>query len=148
MSSQDWQQSSSNGSSPTGVPSYGQGGASSTTAVSATVTVTGSAPHANSTGSAPGSSGNGSPGNWGAPHYVIYSDYWLHSMPDVSLLTEFNRFILAFWMSDRGAVDNAQMWEWLDATTRQQVSSTFQLLQATRLIVYRSSTRTIMPVSP
>lgn len=118
----DWQQSASNGSFPTGTPGSGYGGANSTVVDSTTVTVTGSAPPAISSGSTPGSSGNGSPGHWGAPHYVVYSDYWLHTMPDVSVLTEFNRFILAFWMSDRGAVDNAQMWEWMDAATRQQVS--------------------------
>jgi hypothetical protein len=43
-------------------------------------------------------------------------------MPDVSLLAHFNRFILAFWMSERGAVDNAQMWEWMDDGSRQKVS--------------------------
>nr|XP_019043356.1 hypothetical protein I302_07931 [Kwoniella bestiolae CBS 10118]OCF22286.1 hypothetical protein I302_07931 [Kwoniella bestiolae CBS 10118] len=56
-----------------------------------------------------------------APHYVIYSDYWLFEMPSVDVLSNFNRFILAFWMTDRGAVDNAQFWEQLDSTTRQQV---------------------------
>lgn len=42
-------------------------------------------------------------------------------MPDPSLLVDFNRFILAFWMSERGAVDNAQMWEWMDAGDREKV---------------------------
>jgi chitinase len=43
-------------------------------------------------------------------------------MPEASQLTDFNRFILAFWMSERGAVDNAQMWEWMSASDRQEVS--------------------------
>jgi hypothetical protein len=43
-------------------------------------------------------------------------------MPAAALLTDFNRFILAFWMSERGAVDNAQMWEWMSAGDRQKVS--------------------------
>lgn len=30
---------------------------------------------------------------------------WLFSMPDVSTLKAFNRFVLAFWMSDQGPVD-------------------------------------------
>lgn len=124
----DWQ-STSNGSFPT-TPSSGYGGANSTVVVSATVTVTGLAPPVNTTRTVPDSSGNGSPGHWGAPHYVVYSDYWLHTMPDVSDLTDFNRFILAFWMSDRGAVDNAQMWEWTDTATRQKASVTFRLFTA------------------
>lgn len=67
--------------------------------------------------------GSGSTVSSHAPHHVIYSDYWLQSMPDVSLLVDFNRFILAFWMSERGAVDNAQMWEWMDPASRQKVCS-------------------------
>jgi hypothetical protein len=69
-----------------------------------------------------GGGGSGSTGNWNAPHHVVYSDYWLHTMPEASQLTDFNRFILAFWMSERGAVDNAQMWEWMSASDRQEVS--------------------------
>jgi chitinase len=42
-------------------------------------------------------------------------------MPSVSDLAAYNRFILAFWMSDTGAVDDAQAWEQFDADTRQQV---------------------------
>lgn len=59
--------------------------------------------------------------SFSAPHWVIYSDYWLFTMPDVTLLTSYNRFILAFWMSDRGAVDNAQLWESFNEAYRQQV---------------------------
>ncbi|KAI9632985.1 glycoside hydrolase superfamily [Dioszegia hungarica] len=58
---------------------------------------------------------------YSAPHYVIYSDYWLFSMPDVSTLKAFNRFVLAFWMSDQGPVDNAQMWVWMPQADRRRV---------------------------
>ena len=89
--------------------------------------------------------GTGSTVNWNAPHHVVYSDYWLQSMPDVSLLVDFNRFILAFWMSERGAVDNAQMWEWMDPTARQKVCP----LCGWRIeLITRSSTRTMRLVSP
>jgi hypothetical protein len=46
---------------------------------------------------------------------------WLSSMPAASDLSSYNRFILAFWMAQRGAVDNAQAWEQFDADYRQQV---------------------------
>ncbi len=36
---------------------------------------------------------------------VIYADEWLNTMPSVSDLEGYNRFILAFWMSTSGAVD-------------------------------------------
>jgi hypothetical protein len=64
-------------------------------------------------------------------------------MPDVSLLVDFNRFILAFWMSERGAVDNAQMWEWMDADSRQKVSLAVRawifiiLISGPRLVPFR-----------
>ena len=41
-------------------------------------------------------------------------------MPSVSQIGQYNRFILAFWMSDQGAVDDAEAWEQFDAGTRQQ----------------------------
>lgn len=52
----------------------------------------------------------------------MYSYYQLDGMPDVSLLSQFNRFIFAFWMSERGAVDGAQQWASYDPATRQSVS--------------------------
>lgn len=42
-------------------------------------------------------------------------------MPSVSDLRDFNRFILAFWMSNSGPVDNAQAWAWFSADYRKQV---------------------------
>lgn len=42
-------------------------------------------------------------------------------MPAASDLASYNRFILAFWMAQQGAVDNAQAWEQFDADYRQQV---------------------------
>ena len=39
-------------------------------------------------------------------------------MPAASDLADYNRFILAFWMTGSGAVDNAQFWETLDESTR------------------------------
>jgi hypothetical protein len=102
---QDWESASASASASTG-PGVGQNSSTTSTSKSSAPVPTG---------------GGGSSGNWHAPHYVIYSDYWLHQMPDASDLTNFNRFILAFWMSERGAVDNAQMWEWMDAGSRQKV---------------------------
>jgi hypothetical protein len=66
-------------------------------------------------------------------------------MPDASLLVNFNRFILAFWMAERGAVDNAQMWEWMDAGERQKVG----LYRGSELKAdIRCSTRIMLPVLP
>lgn len=58
---------------------------------------------------------------WPAPHYVIYADSWLGTMPDVSELGYFNRFILAFWEATAGAVDNVQAWTSWDESYRSQV---------------------------
>jgi chitinase len=57
-----------------------------------------------------------------APHYVIYADNWLDSMPTVAQIGSYNRFILSFWMSQgRGAVDDADAWTGFSASTRKQV---------------------------
>lgn len=58
---------------------------------------------------------------WSAPHYVIYADNWLSTMPDVSELGSFNRFILAFWEASAGAVDDVQAWASWDVSYRNQV---------------------------
>ncbi|OCF46041.1 hypothetical protein I317_00129 [Kwoniella heveanensis CBS 569] len=85
-------------------------------------TLTGSAAVSTSTSKTSGNETTSSPlGSYSAPHYVVYADNWLYNMPSVSDLSSYNRFILAFWMSNQGAVDNAQFWEWLDASTRAQV---------------------------
>ncbi len=42
-------------------------------------------------------------------------------MPSVEDLKSFNRFILAFWLSDLGPYDNAQMWVWMSAADRRAV---------------------------
>lgn len=60
-------------------------------------------------------------GGWSAPHYVIYADRWLSAMPDVSELSSFNRFILAFWESNGGAVDDVQAWSSWDEGYRRQI---------------------------
>lgn len=88
---------------------------------SASVSATGSVSVSASAASPSKSSSSGSATSWSAPHYVIYSDNWMDTMPDASLLSSYNRFILAFWMSDRGAVDNAQMWEQFTDAYRQQI---------------------------
>ena len=67
------------------------------------------------------SNGGGSVGNWKAPHMVIYADDWLDTMPSASDIGNYNRFILAFWMSNQGAVDDAQAWEQFSQSYRQQV---------------------------
>lgn len=42
-------------------------------------------------------------------------------MPPVSSLSSYNRFILAFWMSDVGPVDDAIAWAGFSASYRQQI---------------------------
>ncbi|WWD04317.1 hypothetical protein V865_002386 [Kwoniella europaea PYCC6329] len=95
---------------------WGQSGKSSATASASTsASSSKSGTSSNHTTSSPSGSYSS------APHYVIYADNWLTEMPSVDVLSNFNRFILAFWMTDSGAVDNAQFWEQLDSDTRQQV---------------------------
>lgn len=82
--------------------------------------------HASKTSSAAdavstGGGGNTPSGTYFAPHYVIYADEWLSQMPSASDISSYNRFILAFWMSNSGEVDNAQAWAQFDASYRQQV---------------------------
>lgn len=60
-----------------------------------------------------------------APHYVIYSDAWLTSMPSLSEVSGYNRFILAFWLSDIGPADNALFWSSLTSTERLAVKSEY-----------------------
>ncbi|WVO13809.1 hypothetical protein L204_101432 [Cryptococcus depauperatus] len=74
----------------------------------------------NSTGSASGKSSSPS-GDWTAPHYVVYSNRYLEKMPSVSDLGSYNRFVLAFWQVDGGAVDNVQTWASWEESYRQQV---------------------------
>lgn len=71
-----------------------------------------------------------------APHWVIYADSkstsqscnqrslcadWITAMPSLTDMTHYNRFILAFWMSNAGAVDNAQAWAWFTPAYRAQI---------------------------
>ncbi|KAK8849537.1 hypothetical protein IAR55_004871 [Kwoniella newhampshirensis] len=81
--------------------------------VSSTLSATSSAPSVSAT-SIP-------PSGFSAPHYVIYADEWLTEMPSVSDLVSYNRFILAFWMTTAGAVDDAQAWAQWDPAYRAQV---------------------------
>ncbi|WWC65693.1 uncharacterized protein I303_108314 [Kwoniella dejecticola CBS 10117] len=87
---------------------HGKGSASASASASA------------STGTGGKTTGSPSGSFSSAPHYVIYSDMWLTEMPSVDVLSNFNRLILAFWMTNQGAVDNAQFWEQLDSNTRQK----------------------------
>lgn len=64
-------------------------------------------------------------GEWCAPHHVIYADRWLGTMPDVSVLGDFNRFILAFWEAGTGAVDNVQAWASWDKSYRDRVTEAY-----------------------
>jgi hypothetical protein len=61
------------------------------------------------------------PPDLGNAHYVIYSDAWLTEMPHTSAVQGFNKFILAFWLSDRGAADNAAFWEKLSQDEQLEV---------------------------
>ncbi|CAD6569884.1 MAG: hypothetical protein TREMPRED_005496 [Tremellales sp. Tagirdzhanova-0007] len=69
----------------------------------------------------PSATSSGSSGSFVAPHYVIYADNWLDSMIPAETVGSFNRFILAFWMSSEGPVDDAQAWQQFSASTRQSV---------------------------
>lgn len=75
-------------------------------------------------------------GTFTAPHYVVYADSelhptdhsfmlissdWLFSMPSAKTIGSYNRFVLAFWMTNRGPVDDAQAWAWFSASTRKSV---------------------------
>ena len=42
-------------------------------------------------------------------------------MPHTSAVQGFNKFILAFWLSDRGAADNAAFWEKLTQVEQLEV---------------------------
>lgn len=68
-----------------------------------------------------------STGSLAAPHYVVYSDSWLVDMPHTSAVEGYNRFILAFWLSDTGAADNAALWESL---TQDQQTTVLQAYKA------------------
>lgn len=46
-------------------------------------------------------------------------------MPDVSVLGDFNRFILAFWEAGTGAVDNVQAWASWDKSYRDRVMEAY-----------------------
>jgi hypothetical protein len=77
--------------------------------------------------STPTAGGNHAPPSqkWTAPHYVIYSDDPFPdkvSLPAASAISNYNRFILAFWMAiDMGAHDNAKVWEMQTDAYRQKV---------------------------
>lgn len=46
-------------------------------------------------------------------------------MPPLSEIEGFNRFLLAFWLSDRGAFDNALFWSSLTSTERQAIKTEY-----------------------
>lgn len=131
-STQDWWSPSSTGASqpslspsPSGIVEDGTGASASASAStrdaksksrhSASATAASSSKAAQATSVTPPS------GSFSAPHYVIYADNWLSKMPSAAELGSYNRFILAFWMVQPGAVDNAQAWEQFDADYRAQV---------------------------
>ncbi|ODO00677.1 hypothetical protein L198_03002 [Cryptococcus wingfieldii CBS 7118] len=76
---------------------------------------------ASSSASSNTSSNNTSSTTWSAPHYVIYADEYLSEMPSASELSSYNRFILAFWQYDGGAVDDVQTWADFDESYRNEV---------------------------
>jgi hypothetical protein len=77
-----------------------------------------------------------------APHYVIYSDAWLTSMPSLAEIQGYNRFLLAFWLSDRGAVDNALFWNSLTSTERQAVKAEYNAAGVALMVSAFGSTGT------
>lgn len=46
-------------------------------------------------------------------------------MPSLSEIQGYNRFLLAFWLSDRGAVDNALFWSSLTSAERQAIKTEY-----------------------
>jgi chitinase len=110
-STQDWYgQSASATASGSAAQSTGGSAASSSASQTSTSAV-----------STQTSGGNAPSGQYSAPHYVIYADKYLSQLPSASDLSNYNRFILAFWMTESGPVDNAQAWESFDASYRQQI---------------------------
>jgi len=83
---------------------------------------------------------SGSGGSASAPHWVIYSDAWLTAMPSVSDLQGYNRFILAFWMSNSGAVDNAQFWTGLGSAKQQETLAAYNAAGITLMVSAFGST--------
>ncbi|RXK36071.1 hypothetical protein M231_06665 [Tremella mesenterica] len=59
--------------------------------------------------------------NFDGPRFVVYADNWLNTMPDVSALNGYNTFVLAFWLSDRGASDDAEAWEQFEEDYREKI---------------------------
>ena len=72
--------------------------------------------------------------NLGTAHYVIYSDAWLTEMPYQSAVQGFNKFILAFWLSDKGAVDNAAFWEKLTQVEQLEVIKGYKAAGITLMV--------------
>ncbi|OXC68759.1 hypothetical protein AYX13_02685 [Cryptococcus neoformans] len=113
--------------SATGSASQGKDHTSVQTGANTSVSypaATASFTNTNTTTTTAGSSSNSAStttGGWSAPHHVIYADRWLSAMPDVSELDSFNRFILAFWESSGGAVDDVQAWSSWDEDYRRQI---------------------------
>lgn len=123
-------ESATPGAKPTSVSG---GGVNPNITATITASVTGSTKghHGSATSTAAGTNSTGVTNSTGpvgggnpstsAPHYVIYADNWLDRMPSASELTSYNRFILAFWMTQPGPVDNAQAWTQFSPDYRQQV---------------------------
>ncbi|KAK4689927.1 hypothetical protein P7C73_g190, partial [Tremellales sp. Uapishka_1] len=85
-----------------------------------TATASASASDTSATSSSTANMSSGST-SFSAPHYVIYADNWLNTMPAASDLASYNRFILSFWMTNSGAVDDAQAWAGFESDTRSSV---------------------------
>ncbi|ORX37948.1 glycoside hydrolase superfamily [Kockovaella imperatae] len=125
----NWSASASESESASASASDDSWGASTTDSASASTTTLRGHGHKSTSTASPSptgygngtSGGGGSNGKFAAPHYVIYADDWLDQMPSASDIGNYNRFILAFWMSDQGAVDDAQAWEQFSDSYRQQV---------------------------
>ncbi|TYJ54692.1 hypothetical protein B9479_004631 [Cryptococcus floricola] len=122
-STDSWSSDPTASSSSSDADSWNWWGSSSDSAstASASQSSTGATASASSSASSNTSSSNTSSTTWSAPHYVIYADESLSKMPSASELSSYNRFILAFWQYDGGAVDDVQTWADFDESYRNEV---------------------------
>lgn len=55
-------------------------------------------------------------------------------MPHKSAVEGFNKFILAFWLSDKGAIDNAAFWEKLTQSEQLEVIKGYKEVGITLMV--------------
>lgn len=80
-----------------------------------------------------------------SPHYVVYSDAWLHNMPSAAELAGYNKFVLAFWLSSSGAADNAKLWQDLGSSEQRRIVQEYTKAGITLMVSAFGATDT--PVS-